>query len=289
MTDELIMPFERSREAALSRRGFGALALGGGVAVASAAAAGDLPVTEADVTVKTADGLCDAAFMYPEGTAVHPGVVIFTDILGLRPAFRAMGRRLAAQGYAVLIPNPFYRTHKSPVVDGPFDFAKPEDRAKLGEFTKALAQPGAKQADINAYLAYLEAAPQVSKARFGVAGYCMGGPYTMMAAASSPRVGAAGSFHGGGLVTDKPDSPHLSIPKMKADYLVAIADGDDQKQPAAKDTLKAAFAQAGLRADVQVFTGCQHGWCVTDGAAYNRDGAERAWAKLLALFNAALV
>ena len=130
----------------------------------------------------------------------------------------------------------------------------------------------------------------------GTTGYCMGGPLTMRTASSLPnRVGAAGSFHGGGLVTDKPESPHLLIPKMKARYLVAIASNDDARQPDAKDVLKAKFAEAKLTAEIEVYQGAMHGWCMPDAPAqngvplYNKDQAERAWGRLLGLFKAALV
>jgi carboxymethylenebutenolidase len=273
---------------ALSRRGFAGLGLAAGLAATGAAAADT--VVETDVSVKTADGTCDAALFHPAGKGRWPGVVIFPDALGLRPVFREMGRRLAAQGYAVLIPNPFYRVRKAPVIEGPFDFAKPEDRAKLAELGKGIDADSVAR-DAAALIAFLDGQAAVNrKAKLGVQGYCMGGAYVFRAAAAVPgRVGAAGSFHGGGLVTDKPDSPHLLIPKTTARFLVAIADNDDQRQPEAKDTLKAAFEAAGRPATVEVFKGANHGWCVKGGPVYNADAAKRAWAELISLYGQALV
>ena len=287
MADD-IAPFEKSRDYALSRRGFAAVSLSASVLAAGAAVAADAPVDESDVVIKTADGNCDAALFHPAGRGRWPGVVMFTDILGLRPAFRDMGRRLAAQGYTVLVPNPFYRTRKAPVLSGPFNFAT--DMAKLAPLTAPLT-PDAKTRDVTAYIAYLDTLPAVKKhAKIGVCGYCMGGPYTLMAAAAAPdRVGAGGSFHGGGLVTAAPDSPHLLIAKIKASYYFGIANNDDQRQPDAKDKLRAAFDAAHLPATIEVYTDCQHGWCVPDGAVYNKAEADRAFGDLVALYAKALV
>jgi carboxymethylenebutenolidase len=214
---------------------------------------------------------------------------MFTDILGLRPVFRDMGRRLAADGYAVLAPNPFYRTKKAPVIDGPFDFSKPEDRAKLTALTAPLKRDAVTR-DCAAYVAWLDAQKQVARKRkIGVNGYCMGGPYTMVAAATAPdRVGAAVSCHGGGLVTDTPESPHLLVPKIKASFYFAVAHNDDQRQPDAKDKLAAAFAAVKVPAEVEVYP-ANHGWCVKDNPTYDAASAERAWAHTTSLFAKALV
>jgi carboxymethylenebutenolidase len=284
------MPFDKTRDGALSRRGFGALALGAGVVASVSAIAADAPVTESDVVIKMADGSCDAALFHPAGDGRWPGVVIFTDALGLRPVFRDLGRRLAAEGYSVVVPNPFYRTRKAPVLSGPFDFGKPEDRAKLVNLMAPLNNE-TKTRDATTYIAYLDTLPQVkTAATIGVVGYCMGGPYTILAAAAVPgRVGAGVSLHGGNLVTDKPDSPHLLIAKLKARYYFGIATNDDQRQPDAKDKLREAFAAANLPAKIEVYDGCQHGWCVSDGMVYNKAGAERAYGELVALYRTALV
>ncbi len=284
-----ILPFDKTRDPALSRRAFAALSLGAGAVITAPAMAAYASVVETDIVIKMADGNCDAALFYPAGGGPWPGSVIFADALGLRPAFRDMGRRLAAEGYTVLVPNPFFRTRKAPVLSGPFDFAKPEDRAKLTDLMAPLTSE-VKTRDGTAYIAYLDTLPQVNtKAPIGVSGYCMGGPYTMITAAAVPdRVGAAGSFHGGNLVTDQPDSPHLLAPRIKAAYYFAIAANDDQRQPDAKDKLRAAFANAQQPVTIEVYAGCQHGWCVSDGMVYNKAQADRAFAELLALYKKAL-
>jgi carboxymethylenebutenolidase len=280
------MPFERTRDYTLSRRGLAALSLGA-VASASAMAA---DITETDIVIKMPEGDCDAALFHTAGDGRWPGIVIFADALGLRPAFRDMGRRLAAEGYVVVVPNPFYRTRKAPVLSGPFDFNKPEDRAKLVDLMAPL-NATTKTSDGKTYVAYLDTLQQVNKAaKIGVVGYCMGGPYTLFTAAAVPeRVGAGVSLHGGNLVTDKPDSPHLLIPKIKASYYFGIATNDDQRQPEAKDRLREAFAAANLPAKIEVYEGCQHGWCVADGMVYNKTGAERAYVEEMALYKKALV
>ena len=283
-----ILPFDKTKEPGLSRRMFGSLSLGSAAAVTTSAIAADLAVIESDVMVKMTDGNCDVALFHPAGTGPWPGAVIFADALGLRPVFRDMGRRLAAQGYTVLVPNPYFRVRKAPVLSGPLDFAKPEDRAKLTELRVGLTV-AARTQDGVAFVAFLDAQPQVNtKVKIGVSGYCGGGPATVMAAAAMPdRVGAAGSFHGGGLVTDQPDSPHLLASKIKAQYYFAVAADDDQRAPEAKVKLRDAFA--GKPATVVVYDGCQHGWCVSDGMVYNNVGAERAFAELVALYKKALV
>ena len=290
-----ILPFDKTKDPALSRRAFGALSFGAGAAVtASAMAAG--AVVETDVVIKMADGSCDAALFYPLGSGSWPGAVIFTDALGLRPAFRDMGRRLALEGYTVLIPNPFYRTRVAPVLSGPFDFSKPEDRAKLTDLMAPLTAE-AKVRDGTTYIAYLDTLPQVNTmAPIGVSGYCMGGPYTMLIAAAVPqRVGAAGSFHGGNLVTDKPDSPHLLAPKIKAKMYFGVAMSDDKQHPDDKVKLKEAFILAKNPAEIEVYETCFHGWCVPDmpkqangTPTYDKPEAEKAWAKLTALYKGAL-
>lgn len=273
----------------VSRRDFAALTVAAGAtAVAGAAQAAEM--VETDVTIKTPDGTCDAVLFHPAGKGKWPAVLVWTDALGLRPAFRDMGKRLAAEGYVVLVPNPFYRSRPAPVFTGPFDFANPTDRAKLAELRKLLT-PDAVTRDGAAYLAFLDAQKVTNtKKKAGVQGYCMGGPMTMQTAAALPgRVGAGGSFHGGGLVTASPESPHLLIPKMKASFYFGVAMNDDQKEPETKDKLKAAYAAAGLPAKIEVYDGAMHGWCVPGSAVYNQPAAERAWAELLALYKGALV
>jgi carboxymethylenebutenolidase len=265
----------------LSRRAFG-LMTAAAAGMATGAYAAD--VTEKDVQVKTPDGTSDAALFYPAGKGTWPAVLVWPDIAGLRPVFRDMGRRLAAQGYVVLVPNPFYRSAKAPVVGPTFDFSKPEDRQRLFAMRGAMTNEGVDK-DAAAYLAFLDAQPQTDrKKKAGVQGYCMGGPLAFRtAAAVSNRIGAVGSFHGAGLTTDKPDSPHLLIPKTHAAYLVCIAQNDDAKQPQSKDILKKAFADAGLKATVEVFP-ADHGWCVRGSQVYDEASAEKAWTQLTALY-----
>jgi carboxymethylenebutenolidase len=269
----------------VTRRAFTLAAAATTVVLQSPLASGQAKVVEKDVNVPMAAGTSDSAIFYPEGKGPWPGVLVWTDILGLRPVFREMGQRLAAQGYVVLVPNPFYRNAKAPIVDGTFDFSKPEDRAKVMPMAAALTAD-ANISDAKSYVAFLDAQEQTDKKKkMGVQGYCMGGPLTFRTAATaSDRIGAAATFHGGGLVTDKPESPHLMIPKMKAEVLCAVADNDDKREPTAKDKLKEAFAAAHLTATVEVYEGCNHGWTVRGSQVYNEQGAEKAWAELLALY-----
>ena len=288
MCDELIHE-GLTYDPTITRRAF-AVGAAAAIALASEALHAQAEVTEKDVDVPMAAGVADSALFYPTGKKTWPAVLIWTDILGLRPVFRDMGRRLAAQGYVVLVPNPFYRIRRAPVVDGSFDFNKPEDRAKVMQLAATLTAEG-NMSDAKSLTAFLDAQPQTNtKARMGVQGYCMGGPLTFRTAATAPdRIGAAATFHGGGLVTDKPDSPHLLIPKMKAQVYCAIADNDDKRDPAAKDKLKEAFAAAHVSAKVEVYTGANHGWTVKGSAPYDEAAAERAWAELTALYQKALV
>jgi len=279
-----------------SRRDFVALSVATGLGAAGAPALAALAVSERDVEIRTADGICDAAFFHP-ATGSHPGVLVWADAAGLRPAMRGIGRRLAADGYAVLVPNPFYRVGKAPMFESAanLDFTDAATRAKIAPLMASVASAGAAERDASAYVAFLDAQPQVDGSRkVGTQGYCMGGALTFRTAAALPdRVGAGASFHGGGLVTDKPDSPHRLVPRMQARMYVGIAANDDERQPDAKDRLREAFAAARIAAEVEVYP-ARHGWCVPDmpreaGAPiYSAPDAERAWAKLLELYRAAL-
>lgn len=280
----------------LSRRDFVALSLAAGLAAAAGTTAdAAVDVVETDVTVKTPDGVCDAAFIHP-ATGSHPGVIIWPDAFGLRPSMRDMGKRIAAEGYSVLVPNPFYRVAKAPVLDtSSFSFQNPADMAKLQPLMASINASGAAEKDAAAFIAFLDAQPSVNKAKkVGTQGYCMGGALVLRTAAAVPtRVGAGASFHGGGLVTDRPESPHLLAPKIKARLYLGIASNDDARQPDAKDKLRAAFAAAKVPAEIEVYQSL-HGWCVPDMPAeagkpiYNKPEAEKAWAKLVALYKAAL-
>lgn len=272
----------------VSRRAFGLMTVAAAGVAGSARAAA--PVVEKDVEIKTPDGTADAALYYPKGKGAWPAVLLWTDVVGLRPVFREMGKRLAADGYVVLIPNPYYRVRKAPVIDGSFNFASPEDRAKLGPL-RATVTPDGTARDATAYIAFLDAQPQTSKKKkVGTQGYCMGGPLSFYTAGAVPgRVGAVASFHGGGLFTDAPTSPHLTLTRTKAEYLVAVADNDDKQDPTIKDKLKAALDAAGRKSKVEVYEGAAHGWTVKGSQVYNEPAAEKAWAELLAVYKRALV
>jgi carboxymethylenebutenolidase len=281
----------------IGRRDFVAFSVAAGLtASAGSAAAADLDVVETDVEVKTPDGTCNAAFIHPKSGS-HPGVLIWTDALGLRPSMREIGRRIAAEGYSALVPNPYYRVAKAPFSDASnFNFQNPADMAKLRPLQASVNAPGNAEKDAVAYVAFLDAQNEVNKAKkIGTQGYCMGGALVVKTCAALPdRIGAGASFHGGGLVTDKPDSPHLLAPKIKARMYFAIAANDDARQPDAKDKLKEAFAAAKVPAEIEVYPGTLHGWCVPDMPMqngvpiYNKPAAERAWSKLVALYKTAL-
>jgi carboxymethylenebutenolidase len=286
----------------ITRRDFAALMVGAGIAASvTSTAAADIGIemVETDVEIKTPDGTCDAAFIHPKSPAKggsYPGVLVWPDAFGLRPSLRTIGRNIAAEGYSVLVPNPFYRVSKAPFTDASkFNFQNPDDMAKLRPLMASVHAPGNAEKDAAAYVAFLDAQKEVNKAKkIGTQGYCMGGALVVRTAATVPdRIGAGASFHGGGLVTDKPDSPHLLAPKIKARMYFGIASNDDEKQPEAKDKLRDAFAAARVVAEIEVYP-AQHGWCIPDmpmrdGAPiYDRVQAERAWAKLVALYRAAL-
>ncbi len=245
-------------------------------------------IVETDVRVQTADGIIDAVLVHPDGGRKWPGVLIWPDIFGLRPVFRDMARRLAPSGYVVLVPNPFYRAGAAPVVTGMVNTADRSAMAPLMEYRKALTDDRVAM-DATALVGFLDRQRQVDPRKgIGVQGYCMGGPLSFRTAAvRATRVRAVGSFHGGGLVTKDPNSPHLLIPQTKAAFLVAIAQNDDRKEPAAKDLLKSTFAAAKRKATVEVYPG-DHGWCVPGSQAYNQPAAERAWGELLRLYRTSL-
>jgi len=284
---------ENARAANVSRRDFIARSVAAGLVAATGQSfAATLAVVEREVTVKTPDGTCDAAFIHPASGA-YPGVIIWADALGLRPTMRDMAKHLAADGYSVLVPNPFYRVSKAPqfMTAANLDFKSPDLMTKIGPLMSSVQAAGAAEKDAIAYVAFLDAQPQVDKTKkIGTQGYCMGGGLVVRTAASVPeRIGAGASFHGGGLVTDKPDSPHLLAPKIKARMYFGVAASDDRRQPDAKDKLKESFAKAGVPAEVEVYP-AKHGWCVPDmpiedGAPiYDKAQAERAWSKLVALY-----
>jgi carboxymethylenebutenolidase len=267
----------------VTRRQFGVL-LGAGIAMMLPQVANAVAVADAEVTVTTPDGMCDAYFVHPaSGTA--PGVLVWPDIFGMRPAFRQMGKRLAESGYSVLVVNPFYRVKKAPTADAGSATPIPQ----LLPLAQALNET-THMTDAKAFIAWLDQQASVAKnKKIGTQGYCMGGPIAFRTAAAVPdRVGAVASFHGGGLVTNNPNSPHLQASKTKAQFLIAVAANDDQRSPDEKNVLKDTFAKANLPAEIEVYTGAAHGWCPPDSGVYNEPQAEKAWTRLLALYGKAL-
>jgi carboxymethylenebutenolidase len=280
--------FEKDRQqyealGLVTRKQFGVV-LGAGMTMMLPQIANAVSVTESDVNVTTPEGTADCFFVHPaSGTA--PGVLVWPDIFGLRPAFRRMGRRLAESGYSVLVVNPFYRVRKAPTAEAggatPIQQVMPLAQG-LNETTH--------MSDAKAFVGWLDQQPSVARNRkIGTQGYCMGGPIAFRTAAAMPdRVGAVASFHGGGLVTANPNSPHLQAAKSKAQFLIAIAANDDARSPKDKDVLKETFAAAKLAAEIEVYTGAAHGWCPPDSQVYNESMAEKAWSRLLALYGKAL-
>ena len=267
----------------VTRRQFGVL-VGAGIALMLPRVVNAVAVTEAEVSVTTPDGTADCYFVHPT-TGAAAGVLMWPDIFGLRPAFRQMGKRLAESGYSVLVVNPFYRVKKAPTAEAggatPIDQVRPLAQG-LNETTH--------MTDAKAFIGWLDQQASVAKNRkIGTQGYCMGGPIAFRTAAAVPdRVGAVASFHGGGLVTTMPNSPHLQAAKTKAQFLIQIADNDDKKAPTEKDVLKDTFAKASLPAEIEVYAGAAHGWCPPDSQVYNEPQAEKAWSRLLALYGKAL-
>jgi carboxymethylenebutenolidase len=297
MADQKNQPTNDAPAGDIARRDFVALSAAAGLAATTGpVAAAVLDVVETNVEIKTGDGTCDAAFIHPK-TGSHPGVLIWPDAFGLRPSMRGIAKRIAAEGYSVLVPNPFYRVAKAPFSDASnFSFQNPADRAKLTPLMASVNAPGNGEKDAAAYVAFLDAQKEVNREKkIGTQGYCMGGPLVVKTAAALPdRIGAGASFHGGGLVTDKPESPHLLAPKIRARMYIGIASNDDAGQPDAKDKLREAFAAAKVAAEIEVYPGALHGWCVPDmplqngKPLYSQPDAERAWGKLVALYKAAL-
>lgn len=280
--------FEQDREkyetlGLVTRKQFGVL-LGAGMSMILPRVANAVAVTDAEVNITTPDGTADCYFVHPASGAA-PGVLIWPDIFGLRPAKRQMAKRLAESGYSVLVVNPFYRTKKAPTAESgsatPIQQVMPLAQS-LNETTH--------MTDAKAFIGWLDKQPSVAKNRkVGTQGYCMGGPMAFRTAAAVPdRVGAVASFHGGGLVRDAANSPHLQASKTKAQFLVAIAANDDERAPKDKEVLKETFGKANLQAEIEVYANSAHGWCPPDSRVYNEVLAEKAWSRLLALYSKAL-
>lgn len=272
----------------ITRRQFGKLSAAVGLALVLPKVANAQDVTETDVEVSTPDGVADCYFVHPS-SGQHPAVIVWPDILGLRPAFRAMGKRLAESGYSVLVVNPFYRNARSPVVGEGASFGNPEIRNIVLPLARNL-NAETHFTDARAFVMFLDQQAAVDTGRsIGTTGYCMGGPMVMRTVAAVPdRLGAGATFHGGGLATDAADSPHLLIPQTRSQMLHCVAANDDENDPEAKNTLRMAYQAAGIPAEIEVYEGAMHGWCPPDSQVYNEAQAERAWSRMLALFETAL-
>lgn len=280
---------EKENEAYLARQGmtrrnFGKLGAGAAVAAMLPPVANAQDVTETEVTIETPDGMADAYFVHPSSGA-HAAVMVWPDVMSIRPSFRSMGKRLAQSGYSVLVVNPYYRTHKGEIISDGESYGDPDVRARLQPHRGSLS-PQTSVTDGKAYVDWLDQQASVDTNRkIGVTGYCMTGSYTIRIAAAVPnRIGAGGSFHGGGLATNAEDSPHLLIPQTDAGFLIAIAENDDEKEPEVKNILAQSFDTAGVEAEIEVYEGAQHGWCPPDSRVYNETQAERAWSRMLAMF-----
>lgn len=272
------------RRHGMTRREFGMHGAGVALAILMPPVANAVDVVEEEVMVPTPDGEADCYFVHPaEGK--HAAVIVWPDVMSIRPAFRAMGKRLAQSGYSVLVVNPYYRTARGQVLPEGKTFRDPGVRDLLMPHARTLS-PDTCVSDGRAFVEFLDNQPSVDSERMiGTTGYCMTGSYVMRLAAAIPdRIGAGGSFHGGGLATDAEDSPHLLAPQIRAGLLIAIAENDDERNPEEKVRLRDAFDDAGVDAEIEVYAGTQHGWCPPDSAVYNEAQAERAWNRLLALF-----
>jgi len=275
---------EYFRKLGLTRRDFNKVAVGVAFSMMLPQVANAMDVVEEEVLIKTPDGMADCYFVHPADGA-HAAVIIWPDVMGIRTSFRMMGKRLAESGYSTLVVNPYYRTAKGNVIEDGESYGTPAVRERIMPHRNSLS-PETCVIDGRAFVDYLDAQSSVDTNRkIGTTGYCMTGSYTMRLAAAMPeRIGAGGSFHGGGLATDSDSSPHLLASKMQAGFLIAIAANDDARDPNAKVLLRSAFDDAGVSAEIEVYEDTMHGWCPPDSRVYNKAQAERAWSRLLALF-----
>jgi carboxymethylenebutenolidase len=277
----------KNNEKQVSRRQFNKISAGAGLAIMLPPVVNAQEITSSHVEVTTPDGIADCYYTHPVSGS-HAAVIIWPDIFGLRPAFETMGDRLAQSGYAVLVVNPFYRLQPAPTSNST-DLSDPENRNKLFGMMSTLTAETNTQ-DAEAFVTWLDAQKEVDTSRgVGTTGYCMGGPLVMRSVAAVPhRFRAGATFHGGGLATDDDSSPHLLIPETNASMLHAIAANDDESNPVAKDMLREAYGAADISAEIEVYEGTLHGWCPPDSTVYHEEQAERAWSRLLALFDNAL-
>jgi len=246
------------------------------------------PRREMQVIVGTPDGTVDALLVSPH-SGKGAAVVVWTDIMGRRQSFDDMGRRLADAGYTALVVNPFYRDIKGAALPNGVSFPSDEAWQILQPMRKKLTADAVVR-DATAFLHFLDQQESVDTSKkAAIMGFCMSGAYTMLAAASLPdRVGAIASFHGGGLATDKPDSPHLRVSESRAQALHAIAENDHERAPNMKGWLEQAYHDAGIFAEIEVYEGTLHGWTPTDSRVYHPQQAERAWQRMMILFGKAL-
>ncbi|HKN59543.1 MAG TPA: dienelactone hydrolase family protein [Candidatus Acidoferrales bacterium] len=241
---------------------------------------------ETEVEIKTADGAADGILFQPDNKGHWPGVIHLTDIGGIRQSHRDMAQRLSSQGYAVLLPNVFYRTGKPPVFDSPFKMGEEKSMKRLAELTGPLT-PEAMAHDASPYVDFLSSRESVSRGPLGVVGYCFTGAMALRIAATRPdRIAAAASFHGGSLYTDAPASPHLLLPQVRARLYFGHAFEDRSMPKEAIEKLGRALGAWGGEYESETYEGARHGWTVPDSnsAVYNQPQAERAFGKLTALF-----
>lgn len=287
MCDEFTAIEEEQALAArgLSRREFAAVGAAGLIAACSGSEshAKGPSLREEAVTITTPDGSADAFFIRP-AKGKFPGVIMWPDVAGLRDAYKEMARRLAGSGYAVLVVNHYYRAAKAPLLTSMAEWRSPAGQEKLKPAIASLS-PANTVRDATAFVAWLDAQKSVNKRRkIGTQGYCQTGSFVIRTAAALPaRVGAAASFHGGGLVTQAAESPHTLFGKSQASFLIAIARNDDSRAPGDKDALREAAKASGRNVEVEVYN-ADHGWCTLDAPSYDKAEADRAWARLLDLY-----
>ena len=287
-TQKDVEEFLKKNGGEITRRKFNKMTAAAGLGMMFPALANAQSVTEQDVEITTPDGVADCYFVHPSSGS-HAAVLVWPDILGLRPAFREMGKRLAQSGYSVLVVNPFYRQQRSPVVEVGASFGDPETRNIVLPLARALNEQ-THFTDARAFQAWLDQQSAVDTSRgIGTTGYCMGGPMVMRTVAAVPdRYAAGATFHGGGLATDADNSPHRLIGQTNAHMLHCVAQNDDENDPQAKVTLREAYQAYGIPAEVEVYAGTLHGWCAIDSQVYHEAQAEHAWSRLLNLFETAL-
>ncbi|MFJ4655769.1 dienelactone hydrolase family protein [Nocardia sp. NPDC088792] len=245
-------------------------------------------VQGSSVDVQTPDGVADAYVVYPDDGAAHPGVLVIQDGFGLRPSLRLLADRIAGRGYTVLLPNAYYRHGRAPVVELP-DFIDPAERPEIFQQVFPMIReltPERVRSDVGAYLGWLAASPRVAAGKVGLTGYCMGARLAVLAAAMFPdRIAAVAGFHGGPLVTDTPDSPHLIVGNITAELYFAHAGADHERAPEHTAQFDKALEAAGVRHRTEVYEGSQHGYTQADTSAYDPEATERHYRELLSLFD----